>query len=1166
MRKNLFILLTLSNLCLAQLNFSPIKQYTICGTGSMWLANGDINNDSNLDLIVSTNQSQICILTGTGTGSFIQSSSLNIEGYGQCVAVGDLNNDENLDIVVSNSEHDFITVFTGTGIGGFNLYTTYKVGENPTYITLEDLNSDGELDIIVTNYTSNSISILNSSISNPIERTIINYNVGRNSRKVEVADFDKDHLLDLVVPNFNDNTILIFFQNSNHEFVLKDSILPGSGGGTYSVAIGKLNNDEYLDVLVNCVNCGFITFTGTGTGSFNIIDKYYSYPQPFASFVQLKDFDNDGNLDVAASSYIFSQKFRVASGDGNGFFPTSHIINTSGQNNTAIGDYNNDGKPDLAFSGLDQTIGVSLNTTGTPEITDFYPKKAFIEDEITITGYSLSSVTSIVFNGGVEVTPNVINRNTLITTLPSGIKTGTFTLSGINITNLVTKDTLKIKTIKDYDLNIVVTGNLLTAKLDSIHYQWLNCAKGNLPLENSNSNKFIGIPGGSYALEISYKRFKDTSNCININDICGSYITYGDTLVKSDTNLYHSENIVKLSNNGLTLFVFQRPYSLNNSQSFSGSIRVFQLEDSVWKQIGIPLIGKNFYTDRIESFNISSDGNTIALVKEHDYNRLYYKPSTIEIYKFNGLDWALKGQVFTGNSYEDILKVILNKDGNTMAISNLNDDSNASNNGSVTVYTFSGTNWLQKGSVLYGQNFEDQFGFTTCISDDGNTIAVGSRGVDYPSEFSLPESKIFVWNGDDWIQKGNGIKGSRDNRFNGEVRLSSDGNCMAVANYSEQLNSYRIKVYNWDGSSWIQKGEDIPTPSIFEKFKLSSDGSTIAYLTYDNTYQSGFPGFAHIYRWNGIKWTRNGQEIAYNYKDLFKLNFFDLSSDGSRIAVTEFYYNSASHKGYSKIKTFLYFEQPSETLNEIHCDSFIWPANNQIYTTSGIYTTIIPSICPSIQTLNLKIYNSIIETFSVTSCINYTWLENGQTYTTGGVYLFEKSKSGECDTLFKLHLILSDTLDTRLFSTDTSLQVITENGQFQWINCEKDTLIEGEINRFFIPIKSGEYSVQIKQNSCIDTSNCYIINTNPLSIVESIYNINFFLFPNPCDGEFSISLDTKLNSLKLKIYDSTGRPLYENNYENTQLINVNFAGPSGFYIVELISKGNDYRIFKLFKK
>jgi len=70
----------------------------------------------------------------------------------------------------------------------------------------------------------------------------------------------------------------------------------------------------------------------------------------------------------------------------------------------------------------------------------------------------------------------------------------------------------------------------------------------------------------------------------------------------------------------------------------------------------------------------------------------------------------------------------------------------------------------------------------------------------------LLTSSIF---GQNWNQIGNDIDGEASGDYSGEaVSFSSDGNTVAIGAVAGN-NSGHVRIYNWNGSSWTQLGQDI---------------------------------------------------------------------------------------------------------------------------------------------------------------------------------------------------------------------------------------------------------------------------------------------------------------------------------------------------------------------
>ena len=100
----------------------------------------------------------------------------------------------------------------------------------------------------------------------------------------------------------------------------------------------------------------------------------------------------------------------------------------------------------------------------------------------------------------------------------------------------------------------------------------------------------------------------------------------------------------------------------------------------------------------------------------------------------------------------------------------------------------------------------------------------------------------------------------------------------------------------------------------------------------------------------------------------------------------------------------------SSVQNIVACDSYFWSADGNTYTVGGAYFATIPNVsgCDSLVTLNLTIKNSSGSTQNVSACNSYLWPTNGMMYTTSGVYTETLTNAAGCDSLVTLNLSLGN--------------------------------------------------------------------------------------------------------------------------------------------------------------
>ena len=214
----------------------------------------------------------------------------------------------------------------------------------------------------------------------------------------------------------------------------------------------------------------------------------------------------------------------------------------------------------------------------------------------------------------------------------------------------------------------------------------------------------------------------------------------------------------------------------------------------------------------------------------------------------------------------DILNVTggsisLSDDGKRMAIGS----SQLDNNGNLKVYQYINNNWIQLGSTLYGAAFNDMFGVACSLSGDGNSLIVGANGND-ENGIGSGEYKVYSWNGNSWIQKGSDINGEAayDGGSAKNVTISSDGNCIAIGSPQPALpGTGKVRVFQWNGTTWIQKGITFYGANIYDFFGTSVSLNGNGNILTIGASQEGNSGNGQcfVYEWTGNSWTQKGPTL-----------------------------------------------------------------------------------------------------------------------------------------------------------------------------------------------------------------------------------------------------------------------------------------------------------------
>jgi hypothetical protein len=326
--------------------FAMAPSYTV-GTGPCSVAVGDLNGDGKLDLVVANNASNnISVLLGNGDGTFQAAVNYPTGTAPSSVAVADFNRDAKLDIVVANATSNSVSVLLANGDGTFQSATSYSVGTKPSSVVVGDFNGDQIVDLAVASQASNSVGILLGNGDGTF-KPFVSFAAGTGPTSVAAADFNGDGKLDLAVVNGVSNNISVLLGNGDGTFRAAVNYGAGQGSDPLSLVAGDFNGDGKPDLAVaNNVQIwvSILLNKGDGTGTFLPAVSHEAGTYPTA--VAVGDFNGDGKLDLAVSNNG-SNTLTMLMGNGDGTL--EWVGNWDGAADViavAAGDFNSDGKLD----------------------------------------------------------------------------------------------------------------------------------------------------------------------------------------------------------------------------------------------------------------------------------------------------------------------------------------------------------------------------------------------------------------------------------------------------------------------------------------------------------------------------------------------------------------------------------------------------------------------------------------------------------------------------------------------------------------------------------------------------------------------------------------------------------------------------------------------------
>ena len=220
------------------------------GTGSHpnGVAIGRVNGDALPDLAVADLGLSLFLQDAGAPATFLARISLGL-GSTASVAIGDLNGDGLGDLAVVGGGKVQVLLQDPAAPGTYRPPVELAAGLQPGFVAIADLNADGRFDLVVTNSASNTVSVLLQDATAPgTFLPATNLPVAGGPYMVAVGDLDGDGKPDLAVADDQGRAISVLLQDASRP----GQFLPATNyqveSGTFSVAIGDLNEDGRADL------------------------------------------------------------------------------------------------------------------------------------------------------------------------------------------------------------------------------------------------------------------------------------------------------------------------------------------------------------------------------------------------------------------------------------------------------------------------------------------------------------------------------------------------------------------------------------------------------------------------------------------------------------------------------------------------------------------------------------------------------------------------------------------------------------------------------------------------------------------------------------------------------------------------------------------------------
>jgi len=339
----------------------------------------DIDNDGKEDVIINR-EDTLSVYRNISTNNvmaFAPPYNFKASNIILAIATGDMDGDGKLDIIaVTEYANNSVILKNNSSPGNISLTTafTFTTGHASTKIAIGDLNNDGKPDIAMSNLETAVASYLQNTSTGGVISFATTYSVNillpespadppLYSHSVLISDFNNDGLQDIVIGSESDH--FYFIKNNAPNIFSFTPIRKDIGGSSLlnDFISADFNRDGNMDLISN----SFI-FKGLGNSNFA---NFFS--NQIGGTGDIADLDGDTLPDFASLKYPFPSIIYVnrnkSTGSGIIFDPSVNYTTGDSPASVAIGDLDNDGRPDIALTNYQSnTFSVLKNQVGTTQV------------------------------------------------------------------------------------------------------------------------------------------------------------------------------------------------------------------------------------------------------------------------------------------------------------------------------------------------------------------------------------------------------------------------------------------------------------------------------------------------------------------------------------------------------------------------------------------------------------------------------------------------------------------------------------------------------------------------------------------------------------------------------------------------------------------------------
>ncbi|MCA6363425.1 MAG: VCBS repeat-containing protein [Bacteroidetes bacterium] len=391
----------------------------------------DVNNDGRPDVVYNLFSSDVVAVSrgnsinGTNPPTFNTALNYTTSENPYGMEIADVDMDGRPDVISSNSSGGKISIHRVASNGSLFI-PPIEIPipfSNPSVVRAGDLDGDGKTDLVIGYFSGSNITVLRNTGSFGMVSfdPAVNINVGAiNPSSIYVRDLDGNGKADIAIGSYNSAN----FYTLRNTSVSVGSItfaaiqtFSASTGTVQNMAHGDFNIDGRPDMVLAMSDNRVRIFNNTstsGTISFTLATTLTSLSS-FSYSPICNDLDGDGRTDLVLG-YVNTPEISIWEATGSFGFGTRVDFtppNGTASLNVSVGDFNADGRPDIAASAVGNFINILTNTMNALD-----PEPSTAASNVSVSGITQTSMT-VNFTAGTGANRLVLARQgSAVTSFP----------------------------------------------------------------------------------------------------------------------------------------------------------------------------------------------------------------------------------------------------------------------------------------------------------------------------------------------------------------------------------------------------------------------------------------------------------------------------------------------------------------------------------------------------------------------------------------------------------------------------------------------------------------------------------------------------------------------------------------------------------------------------